>query len=136
MNKETKTKISVLKAKRHSTASKFEELEKDCKEKEKIINNLNGEVSYLSEKLGKIEESTDAHQRHSLRNCLLFYGIEKTKCEDTDNIVLEVLNSYMDLNISNTALDRSNRIGNPKSKKSHDQSTLNLFDIIIEETYL
>ena len=29
--------------------SKFDELEKDWKEKEKIINNLKGEVSYLSE---------------------------------------------------------------------------------------
>ena len=35
---------------------KFDELEKDRKEKEKIINNLKGEVIYLSEKLGKMEE--------------------------------------------------------------------------------
>ena len=40
--------------------SKFDELDKDRKEKEKIINNLKGEVSYLSEKLGKQEESIDA----------------------------------------------------------------------------
>ena len=39
--------------------SKFDELEKDRKEKEKIINNLKSEVSYLSEKLGKMEESID-----------------------------------------------------------------------------
>ena len=39
--------------------SKFDELEKDWREKEKIINNLKGEVSYLSEKLGKIEQSID-----------------------------------------------------------------------------
>ena len=41
-------------------ASKFDGLEKDQKEKEKIINNLKGEVSYLSEELGKLEESIDA----------------------------------------------------------------------------
>ena len=40
--------------------SKFDVLEKHWKEKEKIINNLKGEVSYLSEKLGKLEESIDA----------------------------------------------------------------------------
>ena len=41
----------------------------------------------------------------------------------------------MDLNISKTALDRSHRIGSPKSKKkSGDQSSLNLFDIMIEQT--
>ena len=33
--------------------SKFDELKKNQKEKEKIINNLKGEVIYLSKKLGK-----------------------------------------------------------------------------------
>ena len=83
MNKETKTKIRIL---------KFDELEKDQKEKEKIINNLKGEVSYLSEKLGKLEESIDAQQQYSRRNCLLLHGIEETKDEDTGNNVVEVLN--------------------------------------------
>ena len=35
--------------------SKFDELKKNRKEKEKIINNLKGEVIYLSKKLGKME---------------------------------------------------------------------------------
>ena len=97
--------------------SKFDELEKDRKEQEKIINNLKGEVSYLSEKLVKLEESIDAQQQYPRRNCLLLHGIEETKGEDTDDLVLEVLNDDMGLNISKTALDRSHRIGNPKTKK-------------------
>ena len=96
--------------------SKLGELEKDQKEKEKIINNLKGELSYVSEKLRKMEESIDSQQQYSQTNCLLLHGIEETKGEDTDNIVLEVLNNDMDLNISKAALDRSHRIGNPKSK--------------------
>ena len=116
--------------------SKFDELEKDRKEKEKIINNLKGEVSYLSENLGKTEESIDAQQQFSRRNCLLLHGIEETKGEDTDNVVLEVLNNDMGLNIWKTALDHSHRIRYPKIKKSNDQSSLNLFDIMIEEKYL
>ena len=35
--------------------SKFDELKKNRKEKEKIIKNLKGEVIYLSKKLGKIQ---------------------------------------------------------------------------------
>ena len=97
--------------------SKFDELEKDRKEKEKIINNLKDEVSYLSEKLRKLVESIDTHQQYSQRNCLLLHGIEETKGEGTDNIALEVLNDDMGLNISKTALDHSHRIGNPKIKK-------------------
>ena len=68
---------------------------------------MKGEVSYLSEKLGEIEESIDAQQQYSRINCLLLHGTEETRGEDTDNIVLEVLSNDMDLNISKTALDRS-----------------------------
>ena len=59
--------------------SKFDELENDRKEKEKMIDNLKGEVSYLSEKVGKLEESIDAQQQYSRRNCLLLCGNEETK---------------------------------------------------------
>ena len=100
-----------------SMTSKFDELEKDRKEKEKIINNLKDEVSYLSEKLEKLEESIDAQQQYSRINCLFLRAIEETKGEDTHNMVLEVLNNDMGLNISKTALDCSHRIGNTKINK-------------------
>ena len=54
---------------------------------------MKGEVSYLSEKLGKMEKSIDAQQQYSRRNCLLLHGIKESKSEDTDNVVLEVLSS-------------------------------------------
>ena len=94
--------------------SKFDELKKDRKEKEKISNNLKGEVSYLSRKLGKLEQSIDAQQQHSRRYCLLLHGIERTKGEDTGNIVLDVLNDDMGLDITKTAVDLSHRVGNLK----------------------
>ena len=61
---------------------------------------MEDEVSYLSEKLEKMEQSIDDQQQYSRRNCLLLHGIEETKGEDTDNIVLEVLNNDMGLNMS------------------------------------
>ena len=94
--------------------SKFDELKKDRKEKEKISNNLKDQVSYLSEKLGKLEESIDAQKKYSRRYGLLLHGIEETKGEDTGNIVLEVLYDDMGLNITKTAVDLSHRIGNLK----------------------
>ena len=97
--------------------SNFDALKKDRKENEKKVNNLIGEVSYFSEKLGKIEEIIDAQQQYFQRNSLLLHDNEETKGEDTDNIVLESLKKNMDLNVLKSALDRSHRIGNPKSKK-------------------
>ena len=64
-----------------------------------------------------MEESIDAQQQYSGRNCLLLPDIEENKGEDTGSIVLEVLNNDMGLSISKTALDRCHRIGNPKTKK-------------------
>ena len=122
--------------------SKFDELDKDQKEKEKIINNLKGKASYLSEKLGKMEESIDAQKQYSQRNCLLLHGIEETKGEDTDNIVLEVLNNDLDLNILPTALESSHGIGNPKSKKKSQPIIVKFVryyyrrDVFMNEKYL
>ena len=96
--------------------SKFDKLDKDQKEKKRIINNLKGKVSYHSDKLGKMEESIDAQQQYSPRYFLSLYGIEETKVEDTDNVFLEALNNNMNLNISMTALDHSH-IGISKIKK-------------------
>ena len=59
----------------------------------------------------------DTQQQYSRKNCLLLHDNEETKGEDTDNIVLEVLNNYMNLNILKTTLDHSHRIGNSKSEK-------------------
>ena len=94
--------------------SKFDEVKEDRKEKEKISNNLKDQVSYLSEKLGKLEESIDVQKQYSRRYGLLVRGIEETKGEDTGNIVLEVLYDDMGLNITKTAVDLSHRIGNLK----------------------
>ena len=58
--------------------SKFDELKKNRKEKEKIINNLKGEVIYLSKKLGKMEQRIDAQQQYSRRNGLILHGLEET----------------------------------------------------------
>ena len=74
--------------------SKFDNLGKNWKEKERIIN-LKGEVSYPSENLGKMEENIDAQQQYSRRNYFFLRVIEETKGKETGNIILEALNNDM-----------------------------------------
>ena len=50
-----------------------------------------------------MEESLDAQQQYSRRNCLLLHGIEQPKGENTEIYVVEVFNNDMDLNILNPA---------------------------------
>ena len=64
---------------------------------------MKGEVSYPSEKLEKMEKSLDAYLQYFSRNCLLLHGIEQSKGEDTDIIVVEVFNNDMNLIILNPA---------------------------------
>ena len=103
---------------------------------------MKGEVSYLSENLGKLEESIDAQQQYSQRYCLLLHGIEETKGEDTGNIVLEVLNDDMGLNITKNAVDLSHRIGNLKILKKSRPVIVKFVryydrrDVFMNKTYL
>ena len=59
----------------------------------------------------------DQQAQFSRRNCLLFHGIKEEKDEDTDSIIINTVKEDMDIEILPNDLDRSHRIGNPKTKK-------------------
>ena len=58
------------------------------KEKEKIINGLQNEVSFLKERIDLLEKKSDDSEQYSRRNCLLVHGVEEQEQENTDNIIL------------------------------------------------
>ena len=58
-------------------SEKFNEFEKDCKGKEKIINRLKQEVNGLKESVKSLEKASDDHEQYSRRNCLSIHGIEE-----------------------------------------------------------
>ena len=72
-------------------SKKFDQFEKDRKEKEKIINSLKQEVNGLKERVKSLEKVSDDHEQYSRRNCLLIHGIEEDKDEVTDDIVVNML---------------------------------------------
>ena len=64
-----------------------------------------------------METQVDQQAQYSRRNCLLFQGIKEEKDEDTDSIIINTVKEEMDIEILPNDLDRSHRIGNPKTKK-------------------
>ena len=100
-------------------SDKFDEFEKDRKEKEKIINNLKQEVSILQNRVETLEKESDDHEQYSRRNCLLVHGIEEESNEDTDEVVVNMLKEKLNMEVSKKDLDRSHRIGksNPRKKR-------------------
>ena len=56
---------------------KFDQYEAERKEKEKIINDLQGKVSEMTSELEVLKNSLDRQQQYSRRNCVLVHGISE-----------------------------------------------------------
>ena len=92
---------------------KFDELERERKEKYELINSLQIEVSSLKVEVKNPEKKADDQKHYSCRNCLLIYGLKK-KTEDTDEMVLDVINNKLNINMSQISIDRSHSLGKRK----------------------
>ena len=64
-----------------------------------------------------MEAQVHQQAQYSRQNCLFFHGIKEEKGEDTDSIIINTVKEEMDIEISSNHLNRSHRIGNPKTKK-------------------
>ena len=62
--------------------SKFDELERERKEKDELINSLQIEFSSLKVELKNQETKADDQEQYSHRNCLSIHGLTEPKTED------------------------------------------------------
>ena len=69
--------------------SKFDDLEKKEK-KYKLINTLQIEVSSLKVPIKNLEKKADNHEQYLHRNYLLIHGLNETKTEERDKMVLDI----------------------------------------------
>ena len=60
-------------------------------------------------------DQIDALEQYSRRNCLLLHGIPEAVDEKTDDLVRSTIASNLDINIKAKAIDRSHRLGKPKT---------------------
>ena len=94
--------------------SKFDELEKERKEKDELINSLQIEVSSLKVEVKNLEKKTNDQEQYSRRNCFLIHGLNETKTENMDKMVLDVINDKLNMEMSQVSIDRSHRLGKRK----------------------
>ena len=95
---------------------KFDEYEKEREEKNKIMKKLNEKVSALTERSKVLEESIDQQGQYTRRNCLLIHGVEENSNEDTDKLVLNIINNDLEIDLTEVAIDRTHRIGKRKRR--------------------
>ena len=83
--------------------------------KDEWINSLPIEVSSLNAEVRNLERKADDQEQYSRINCLLIHGLTETKTEDTDEVVLDVINNKLNIKMSQISIYRSHRSGKPKS---------------------
>ena len=90
--------------------AKFDEFEKDKKEKEEQIKNLESEVTKMKEEIIDLKMGI---------NCLLIHGVTESDDENTDEVVLNVLNEDVGVTVDIKEIDRSHRLGKPKPNSAN-----------------
>ena len=75
----------------HFISNKFEELEKDKKEKEQIFNDIKGEVATLDEIHNTLSSQIGQQEHYSCHNCLLIHGVPEHN-KDKDEIAKKFFN--------------------------------------------
>ena len=72
-------------------SEKFDESDKDRREKDKIIKNLS-KTFEMAQRINKLENLVDRQEQYSQCNCLLMQGKAETNDEITDDLVLKTIN--------------------------------------------
>ena len=93
---------------------KFDELEKERKEKDELINSLEIEVFSQKVDVKNLEKKADDQEQYLRMNCLLIHGLNETKTEDADEMVLDVINDKLNMEMSQVSIERSHRLGKRK----------------------
>ena len=97
---------------------KLHAYEKERRENGNKIEELNGTVSKMNERIEELENKIDRQEQYSRRNCILIHGIAENKEENTDQQAIDFINENLDIKIDETDIDRSHRIGRyDKTKK-------------------
>ena len=94
---------------------KFDDYERERREKYKIIKDSKSEVSDLNTSVKNLENQLDHQEQYSRRNCILIHDITETQNKNTDDISLRTINEHLELELTEKELHRTHRINNQKS---------------------
>ena len=88
------------------------------KKKEEEIKHLEKDNSYSNKRLDEMDAVVDRQEQYSKRNCLLVNGIVEQAVEDTDEKIINTLQQSMNETVKPEDIDRSRRLGKPKSSRN------------------
>ena len=86
-----------------------------------VTDNLEVENKKLNRDLAELMKHCDEQEQRGRNYCLLFHGVEEKDNEDTDNLVLGIINTNLGVKLSLDDIQRSHRLG-PKTNKRTTRS--------------
>ena len=96
-------------------SAKFDD-EKEIKEKDKKINQLEKTIENLVEKQKIVSSEIDNFEKYSRRNCLVLHDVNESNVESTNEIIIKTFSEELDVEIKEDNLDRSHKLGKPTRK--------------------
>ena len=97
--------------------NRFDEYEKEKKEKDELIKNLRKDVNDMAGIIDNLSLGLDRQEQYSRRNCLLLHNIPETSNENTDDLVIKTVNEELLEAITINEIDRSHRLGKSQAGK-------------------
>ena len=97
--------------------NRFDEYEKEKKEKDELIKNLRKDVNDMAGIIDNLSLGLDRQEQYSRRNCLLLHNIPETSNENTDDLVIKTVNEELLEAITINETDRSHRLGKSQAGK-------------------
>ena len=91
--------------------NRFDEYEKEKKEKDELIKNLRKDVNDMAGIIDNLSLGLDRQEQYSRRNCLLLHN------ENTDDLVIKTVNEELLEAITINEIDRSHRLGKSQAGK-------------------
>ena len=97
--------------------NRFDEYEKEKKEKDELIKNLRKDVNDMAGIIDNLSLGLDRQEQYSRRNCLLLHNIPETSNENTDDLVIKTVNEELLQAITINEIDRSHRLRKSQADK-------------------
>ena len=102
--------------------TRVNELESFKAVNEQVSLELKSENKRLQERLDKLSNAIDDQEQRNRNNCLLLHGVEELDGENTDDVVLKIINEKLELPIVLQNIHRSHRLSPRNASRNTRQN--------------
>ena len=129
-----KSEMQKLQAKLEEAEGKVLDLETQLKSKTEIISTLQTHRKRDSQDISKLKRDVNDAEQYSRRNCVRVYGISENSKEDTDQVMIDLASNKLDIKLERHEIDRSHRVGSPRSSAAGAEKPPSPRPIIVKFT--